>query len=195
MIKLSGSLSIRTIHGRNGDFNVGRLLTEIGEFAVKDALIEEYEEGRYEGDFGITGIYPAHYLAGGRLVVEIRAKLETISLSGIDDLAPEDATPAVEPDPIEEELKTSPTPSASPDAQALVEQNAQAESTSTEPESSDPEAELKQLFVELYPLEAKVKLDPTVGRALFRQQKDTLKQMGYRFVPIGQYWERTASQT
>jgi hypothetical protein len=195
MIKLSGSLSIRTIHGRNGDFNVGRLLTEVGEFAVKDALIEEYEEGRYEGDFGITGIYPAHYLTGGRLVVEIRAKLETISLSGIDDLAPEDAAAAVEPDPIEEEAKASPTPSVSPDAQAQAEPIAPAESTPTAPESSDPEAELKQLFGELWPIGAKVKLDPTVGRALFRQQKDTLKQMGYRFVPIGQYWERTASQT
>ena len=116
MIKISGALNIRTIHGRNGDFNVGRLITEIGEFAVKDALIEEYEEGRYEGDFGITGIYPAHYLAGGRLVVEIRARLETISLSGIDDLTPEDAAAAVEPDPIDEGCGSSVTTPCHPDS-------------------------------------------------------------------------------
>ena len=187
MIKLSGALNIRTIHGRNGDFNVGRLITEVGEFAVKDALIEEYEEGRYEGDFGITGIYPAHYLSGGRLVVEIRARLETISLSGIDDLAPDDAATAVEPDPIEEEAKAA--PSASPDIQAQAGPIAPAEFTPTAPEPRDPEAELKQLFGELWPIGDKVKLDPTVGRALFRRQKDTLKQMGYRFAAVGQYWE------
>ena len=34
MIKLRGTLSIRTINGRNGDFNIGRLTTEIGEFSV-----------------------------------------------------------------------------------------------------------------------------------------------------------------
>ena len=187
MIKISGALNIRTIHGRNGDFNVGRLITEIGEFAVKDALIEEYEEGRYEGDFGITGIYPAHYIAGGRLVVEIRARLETISLSGIDDLTPEDAAAAVEPDPIDEEAKAAPP--ASPDTQAQPEPIASAESTPTALEPEDPEADLKQLFGELWPIGARVKLDPTVGRALFRRQKDTLKQMGYRFAAVGQYWE------
>lgn len=47
MLKLTGHLTIRTIDGRNGPFNVGRLLTEIGEFAVKEALLDQYEPGRY----------------------------------------------------------------------------------------------------------------------------------------------------
>ena len=32
MITIPGQLAIKTIHGRNGDFNVGRLATSIGEF-------------------------------------------------------------------------------------------------------------------------------------------------------------------
>lgn len=34
MITLPGQLAIKTIHGRNGDFNVGRLSTSIGEFVI-----------------------------------------------------------------------------------------------------------------------------------------------------------------
>ena len=37
MITLPGQLAIKTIHGRNGDFNVGRLATSIGEFVIKNA--------------------------------------------------------------------------------------------------------------------------------------------------------------
>ncbi|RMN90867.1 hypothetical protein ALQ51_02062 [Pseudomonas cannabina] len=40
MINLLGYLAIRTISGRNGAFNVGRLSTSIGEFFIKDALLD-----------------------------------------------------------------------------------------------------------------------------------------------------------
>lgn len=36
MINIPGQLAIRTISGRNGEFNVRRL--SIGEFVIKDAL-------------------------------------------------------------------------------------------------------------------------------------------------------------
>ncbi|MDQ4281120.1 DUF3275 family protein, partial [Pseudomonas aeruginosa] len=35
-ITVPGQLTLRTIRGRNGPFNVGRLVTPIGKFAVKD---------------------------------------------------------------------------------------------------------------------------------------------------------------
>ncbi|VFR57179.1 FIG034376: Hypothetical protein [plant metagenome] len=57
-ITVSGQLTLRTILGRNGPFNVGRLVTPIGEFAVKDAELEQYPEGKYGGDFAIRFIYP-----------------------------------------------------------------------------------------------------------------------------------------
>ncbi len=176
MLKLSGVLTIRTIDGRNGPFNVGRLITELGEFSVKDTLLDQYEEGKYEGDFGISRIYPSYYLAGGRLVVEVRATLETMALAGIDALTAEDVEPAAEPDPIEE------TPATKPD---LV---ASSDRTTVD---DDPDS---QLFGELWPLEGKVKLDPTVDRARFRRQKEQLKKLGYLFQPLGQYWEKPAEE-
>src|SRR3546814_3690087 len=46
MITIPGQLAIKTIHGRNGDFNVGRLATSIGEFVVKNAELDQYREGK-----------------------------------------------------------------------------------------------------------------------------------------------------
>ena len=48
-MNIDGVLTIRTINGSNGPFNVGRLITDLGEFSVKDTLLEQYKEGRYEG--------------------------------------------------------------------------------------------------------------------------------------------------
>lgn len=179
MLKLSGVLTIRTINGRNGPFNVGRLVTDLGEFSVKDTLLDQYEEGKYEGDFGISRIYPSYYLAGGRLVVEVRATLETMALAGIDELTAEDVAPAVEPDPIEE------TPPAT------LPQPAPTGDEPTEGDDEDPDV---RLFGELWPLGAKVKLDPTVDRARFRRQKERLKSLGYQFRPLGQFWEKPAEE-
>tara|TARA_R100001244_G_scaffold43936_12_gene39434 strand:+ start:2524 stop:2832 length:309 start_codon:yes stop_codon:yes gene_type:complete len=55
-IVVPGQLTLRTIHGRNGPFNVGRLVTPIGKFAVKDAELEQYPEGKYDGEFVIRYI-------------------------------------------------------------------------------------------------------------------------------------------
>lgn len=178
MLKLSGVLTIRTINGRNGPFNVGRLVNELGEFSVKDTLLDQYEEGKYEGDFGLSRIYPSYYLAGGRLVVEVRATLETMALAGIDALTAEDVVPAAEPDPLEE------TPTAPQDVAARSHET---------PGVDDADAEA-QLFGELWPLEPKVKLDPTVDRARFRRQKEQLKKLGYQFQPLGQYWEKPVTE-
>ncbi len=95
-MNINGVLTIRTIQGRNGPFNVGRLITDLGEFAVKDTLLEQYEEGRYEGNFNITQIFPSSYLAGGRFVVEVRATIKSLTLDGVDDLKPEDKEVASE---------------------------------------------------------------------------------------------------
>jgi len=45
MIKIPGRLSVKTIHGRNGPFNVGRLATSLGEFTVKDPQLDQFSEG------------------------------------------------------------------------------------------------------------------------------------------------------
>lgn len=188
MIKLSGCLSIRTINGRNGAFNVGRLATDIGEFTVKDALIEEYEEGRYDGDFGISRIYPAHYLTGGRMVIELRATLASISLSDIDHRAPSPAMPADEADPIDE------TPTALAPAEPVPPPSEPEAPPAGPGEASDATddggEDTAALFATLWPLGTEVKLDPTVDRVRFRRQRDWLKENGFAFRPVGQVWYR-----
>ncbi len=198
MITLQGTLTVRTINGRNGPFNVGRLLTEIGEFAVKDPELDQYEEGRYEGSFGINLIYPTSYVAGGRMVMEVRARIGLWSLDDIDDLKPEDQAPIVEPDPLEETPPIGTKPASDDtckqetDADAKIDDTA--EPAEAEPEATtvgiQPEADkaLATLFGELWPLGKEVKLDPTVDRSQFRQQRDHLKAAGYQFRPLDQLW-------
>jgi hypothetical protein len=181
MIKLSGTLFIRSVQGRHGAFSVGRLVTEIGDFAIKDALLDQYEEGRYEGEFGISRIYPSSYFAQNRMVVEVRATLETLALAAIDELpADQQATGLPEPDPLDAESAQPCVPSDS----------AEAGSNRRPPALADSESagEDERLFGTLWPLGPSVKLDTTVDRALFRQQKDRLKALGYRFQPVGQVW-------
>ncbi len=99
MIKLTGSLTVKTINGRNGPFNVGRLDTDIGEFNVKEGIVE-FDPGQYAGEFTISRIHPASYVIGGRSVVEVRAVVHSIALTDLDtsvDDAPE--KPLTEPEP------------------------------------------------------------------------------------------------
>ena len=114
MITIPGQLAIKTIHGRNGDFNVGRLATSIGEFVVKNAELDQYTEGKYEGDFAIAEIRPSTYSANGRMVIEIRALLGGMTLSNIDALSRDEARrlSPQEIDPIDEEAQA-PMPKAS----------------------------------------------------------------------------------
>lgn len=157
MIKLSGSVHIRSIDGRNGSFNVGRLTTEIGEFAVKRG-IEEFDPGAYSGEFTISRIYPASYVIGGRSIVEVRADIEAIALVDVDTTIDEqESIAAVEPEP---EVET------------------------------DLPGEDAELFGELWPLDEKVKLDPTVDRSLLRRQATRLKELGFQFQPVGRFFQK-----
>ena len=98
MINLTGTITVRTINGRNGDFNVGHLVTEIGEFNVKEG-IEEYAPGQYAGQFSISRIYPAAYAVGGRYNVEVRATVASIALTDMDTRPESEGPPANEPEP------------------------------------------------------------------------------------------------
>ena len=178
MIKLEGSLAIRTIHGVRGDFNVGRLTTEIGQFSVKDPLLDQYDEGRYDGTFGISNIGPEHYMAGGRLIVQVKAILEYIALNGVDDLGDDDSDLATvtEPDPAIIEDQKPVTPSAPPEEES---------------EPAKPVSEMdadKALFGLLWPLKDRIRLDSTVGRDKLRQQCSRLKELGYQFQVLEQVW-------
>lgn len=123
-IQIPGSLFIKTITGRYGDFNTAKLTTSIGEFVIKDQILDQYTAGRYDGSFLINQIKPSYYsTVGGTLIVEIRAYLESMSLDGWDATVTADE-PMIQ-DPVEEEAPF-PSPSLSPEP--------------LEPETSDSEA-------------------------------------------------------
>ncbi|WP_419603156.1 DUF3275 family protein [Thiolapillus sp.] len=202
MITLQGTLTVRTINGRNGPFNVGRLRTEIGEFSVKDPELDQYEEGRYDGAFGVDQIYPTSYVAGGRMVMEVRARIGLWALDGIDDLKPEDQAPMTEPDPMEETppVEATPSPTKAPEPETETETDvtaagdevtggskAKPQAIENKPGTAEDD-QLAALFGELWPLGNEVKLDPTVDRSRFREQRDHLKASGYQFRPLDQIW-------
>ncbi len=198
MITLPGQLAIKTIHGRNGDFNVGRLATSIGEFVIKNAELDQYREGKYEGDFVITEIRPSTYNTSGRMVIEIRAHLGGMTLSNIDPLSHDEANrlSPQEVDPIDEEAQAPiPSTSAPVEAKAATSDDPLVDTTpfgadvpaklASKPVTQDDDA---TLFGALWPLGEIVKLDATVDRRLLRQQRDRLGALGYEFAPLSQDW-------
>jgi len=204
MITLSGQLAIKTIHGRNGDFNVGRLATHIGEFVVKNAELDQYSEGKYEGDFIIAEIRPATYTANGRMVIEIRAQLGGMTISSIDALNCDEAKRLApqEIDPIDEEAQAPAISAIKADVKEAP-RNPRHPLVDTTPFGSEPElpvsaegvadADDAALFGLLWPLGEVVKLDATVERRVMRQQRDRLMALGYRFEPLSQDWHKAAA--
>lgn len=167
----TGSLAIREIHGRNGPFKVGTLHTPIGEFAIKDPMLDQYDEGKYQGEFQIESIYQGHYISGGRSVTEIRAKLADMSIDDIDAEAP--APIEVEPDPIDTDKP----------------QPAKESKTEAEPKTNK-DSDDDSLFGLIMPLGDSVKLDPSVDRKVLRAQTVRLKELGYEFDAKSQTWEK-----
>jgi len=203
MITLSGQLAIKTIHGRNGDFNVGRLATPIGEFVVKNAELDQYDEGKYEGDFIIAEIRPATYTANGRMVIEIRAQLGGMTISSIDALNCDEAKrlSPQEIDPIDEEAQAPVV--VQPEPPKGKPRNPRHPLVDTTPFGSEPElpvsaeglpdADDAALFGLLWPLGDVVKLDATVERRVMRQQRDRLMALGYSFEPLSQDWHKVSA--
>lgn len=84
MIKISGQLIINTRTDRNGDFNIGHLVTDFDEFSVKDKMLDLYDAGKYDGKFVIAQIKPSYYSYGTHFVVETCAYID-LELSTVHD--------------------------------------------------------------------------------------------------------------
>ena len=173
-IKLIASLHIKTIDGRFGEFNVGTLLTELGEFTIKDKSIDQLSQGQYSGQFVISRIFPGHYSVGNRLVVETKAVIDSFTLDQKveEDEAFVDRHPSLEVDPIEDEQST------------VEEASKPAETKSCVSKDAGDQA----LFGILWPLGQQVKLDATVDRGLLRNQKKRLETLGYTLDIVTQEW-------
>ena len=189
MLQVNGTLTVKKIHGAKGAFSVGDLVTEVGTFKIKDALLDQFEEGRYQGAFAISSIYLSSYIWRGKSMTDIRANLVDVQLEEVGEATPEAAPPQDEPDPIEEEAtRSQPAPAIEPSAETTVVVVTPAGQVDVDP--------ALQVLVKLFGAElgAKVwkregiKLDPTVDRGLFREQRDHLKELGYRFDAKAQAW-------
>ena len=75
MLQVNGTLTVKKIHGAKGAFSVGDLVTEVGTFKIKDALLDQFEEGRYQGTFAISSIYLSSYIWRGKSMTDtLRAR-------------------------------------------------------------------------------------------------------------------------
>lgn len=200
MIKIDGILNVKSINGSRGVFSVGDLTTPVGNFKVKDQILDQFSEGSYEGEFLIAQIYPASYVHFGKVVTEVRAKLAEIFLANAEEKPLTEAPAPQEPDPIEETVSTAPAPATSVVPSATPAEAEATDGSETAAASAELFAEVVSdqdkldyaLFgAELYSAVARrqtVKLDPTVERAKFREQRDRLKELGYRFNASTQAW-------
>ncbi len=211
MVKLKGSIKVKRINGRNGVFSVGTLVTSIGEFAVKSAILDQYDEGLYQGEFVVSHIGGGFYTTGGRVVVETRATVTQMIIAKAE-LGPIEGAP-LEVDPLDEEVPKSvapkpapvqkpaakPEPKVKPEPVGKDDNQPRQSSKPTptevpvrpQPEAVGDDDDVK-LFGELWPLANVVKLDPT-DRARLRLQADRLKGLGYRFDAQNQSWVKKAA--
>lgn len=215
MIKIERTtLRVKKIQqSKNGPFAVANLFTEIGEFKVKDSLLDQFDEGGYQATVWISEIYLGQYVAYGRAVAEARAKLHDIRVDSASEL--DEAPEPPEPDPIDEVEAPRATrrpekPSRQPATPPTTQPQKDVDRAGSTGDLSDlksalqgigrkakpePEAKSPINLAELFGVELcvrirqrePVKLDSTVDRALFRRQAATLREeLGYEFDPMQQ---------
>lgn len=203
--RFEGSLLVKKIHGRYGPFCIGELVTDIGEFKVKDPMIDQFEDGTYQGSFWVSQVYPFTYCANGKVIVEIRARLADLQIDGESDL-PVDADKPQEPDPAEEQNidkpvkapRPHPKPPVNHDSREHKAQHVPSESkvAAREPKQDEGDLELfgEELF-ELIRLGKPLKLDSTIDRLQLRRQIHRLGVIGYAFTAMTQTWSKPDSQS
>lgn len=194
MIRVPGTLIVNRREGRNGSFSVGELITQIGEFKVKDTALDQFEPGEYKGDFVIKWIEPITNTWRGRVFVENRATLQDIIIiDALEDgeLARKkaDAKNPPEQDPIEangnQPVAASNEAPPTPAAQPTEEPDQSGDADDSLKEERDLLGELFEAFAN----KQTIKLDPSVDRELFRKQRDLLRNRSYRFNSTEQVWD------
>ncbi|KWV16572.1 DUF3275 family protein [Xanthomonas translucens pv. translucens] len=211
-IVVPGQLTLRTVRGKYGPFPVGRLSTHLGVFEVKDPELEQYPEGKYDGEFVIRYIFPKSYPVGGGMRFEIRASLDGMTLNGIEKLSRDEARSFAtqDVDPLEEELGAQPVATSAKPARASRPAKPAPLEASADPlidttpfgvdapppvESAAPGSEEDPdaaLFGALWPLGESVKLDSTIDRRALRAQIARLNELGFALDFKTQEWSRQA---
>lgn len=198
MLRTQGTLVVKKIkQSRNGPFCVADLITEFGEFKVKDPLLDQFAEGEYHGTVWISEIYLAQYVSFGRGVTELRARLQDVQVDserGLPagaDKEPSELDPADEPAPMRAGAAKAANEPPTPKKRRL---------TTKRSASAEHDAELAadlELFGEeihhLVVRRQEIKLDPTIDdRVRFRTQAARLGKLGFRFDAKRQTWDPPA---
>ena len=194
MIQVPGTLSIKHVHGSHGVLAVGNLVTDVGEFKIKDPLLDQFEEGKYQGRFLISSISPSSYFLGGKVVIEVRARLADILLNQADE-GPAEPTP-VEPEPVDEPVAVGAVVEAPMESPAASRETAALPPIELELASDAEKQDYELLGAELYPVfaaGAPIRLLPEVGREQFTRQRLRLKEVGYTFDPLTKTWQYPAT--
>jgi hypothetical protein len=186
-ISVRGTLVVQRKRGRKGEFNIGDLSTEIGEFEVKDALIEEFEPGKYTGEFLVNWIEPDSFSWRGKVFVKNRANLDAIYIDEADE-TPEASTPAVPPEPDPADPAPLDTTEPADHGHAAAPKPLRPRTAATPSEPVDDSSLFGPELFELLAQRQAMKLDPTIDRVQFRQQRDRLKAVGYSFNSKTQTW-------
>ncbi|CBL45363.1 Hypothetical protein HDN1F_35390 [gamma proteobacterium HdN1] len=212
---INGTLLVQRINGTHGSFSVGKIECEFGILNIKDPHLDQFDSGKYPGRFNVERIFPIGYMTRtGAFIVEIRAKVTDYLFSADEPGMLDSSIALTEIDPLESHsaqavaiLPPAPEKPAAPILQKAVPEKAatpKAPVVDTEmkapctvpviappkPPATDPVAEL---FGELWPLENRVRLDPTTVRSdgeNHRKRCMYLKQQGYKFRASSQTWER-----
>jgi len=191
MIRLEGQLLVRKIKGRNGPFCVADLVTDNGEFKVKDALIDQFDEGTYHGEFFVSKFFLASYTAFGRLVTELRVQLADLQIKGSSGLPAQARRDPVEPDPAEEEprrlsrrARDEERPKPARRAHGTKVRNSEADEA-----AADLELFGEEIYEKLRAREP-LKLDPSIDdRVRFRRQTARMHELNYEFISKTQSWK------
>lgn len=196
MIRIDGAqLRVKRIRqSRNGAFCVADLSTAFGEFKVKDPLLDQFEEGEYLATVWISEIYLSQYIAFGKGVTEIRARLHDLQVESQAELST--AHEQAEPDPIDEQRpvlvaaskKSVPPPSTAKDF-SHFNKGGKPQSGSLDSTQGEHDGLLDAEMLRAIANRDPIKLDATVERALLRRQAAELGQRhGYRFDAKQQIW-------
>jgi len=169
MVTVKGRMAVNVINGRNGQFRVATLYSDIGDFVIRYDGLDEFEAGTYEGEFIVRDTDIRIRPFGVGKIIEPVVFIEGMNLYEADEACKEEIPEAI-PDPVTEEESKPPVLDLD------------------KPTSELTDVEMKKLFGEVWPLGDQVKLDPTVGRSALRAQTSYLKSVGYKYVAKEQTW-------
>lgn len=189
-----GSIAVKVINGRNGDFTVGTFETDLGVFKIRDPLLDQFEEGEYRVKAVINKLSINSYLAkqSGILITNIEADISSI------DVLEEKKTPVqedrIEPDVTVEDKsgvkEADKKPKSEPKKGKIVLGKKKKPEPVKQEGSKDEGNELADLFGHLWPLDATVSLDMAAPRQLIVKQVSELKKLGYKFDASKQRWNK-----